>query len=132
MMTSSALPASTAHRGTVAIPEAFGTAIPSNPAELMKFLQLQKQLKASLSTADVRRLPSAQHLSTTLTAHPQQQSLSTERLKKQEMDRETYENKLMQLEDYVFRLEGVERLKRIEDGLKMYVGGLIVVQVCTD
>jgi hypothetical protein len=100
--------------GPAIIPEGFGTAIPSNPAELMKFLQRQRQQqKAAASAIDVKRV------STDTLGQSHHNTLSQERLKKQEHERENYESRLMQLEDYIFTLEGAARIKRIEDRLKM-------------
>ncbi len=97
----------------VVVPEGFGTAIPSTPGELMKFLQQQRQ-KAASSALDVKNIA-------TLNSQigGAYHSLSEERLKKQEQERENYETRLMQLEDYIFKHEGNERIKRIEERLKM-------------
>lgn len=116
-MSHSAAPQSgSSQRGAPAIvPEGFGTAIPSNPAELMKFLQQQRQMqKAAASSTDVKKA-AIQQSSTGGHHH----TLSEERLKKQEHDREDYESRLMQMEDFIFTSEGASRIKRIEDRLKM-------------
>eukprot|EP01040_Poterioochromonas_malhamensis_P008962 gene8962-9702_t len=65
------------------VPEAFGTAIPSNPADLLKFIQLQKQ---------------QQKLQSNQTSN-ESQDIAQERLKKQDHEREKYELVAMGQED---------------------------------
>ncbi len=95
------------------VPEGFGTAIPSSPAELLKFIQAQKQIKVNASNQNLK------HHRHNASGIFHAQDISQERLKKQDTEREKYECIQMQQEDYIFTHEGVQRFKLIEERLKM-------------
>ena len=80
------------------IPEGFGVAIPSNPQDLLKFIQ--QQHKKNLNKVN-------------------KQSDIIGRAQKQEKQREIYENKLMEFEDFIFKPEGAERLQRQFEHIRM-------------
>lgn len=82
----------------VVIPEAFGLAIPSNPQDLLLFIQKQHK-------NNVRKI--SKH------------SDVVGRAQKQEQQRESYENKLMEFEDYIYKPEGSERLNRQFEVMRM-------------
>jgi ankyrin repeat protein len=69
------------HRATNIVPEAFGTAIPSSPAELLKFIQHQQHVKAHESQ------------------NTENGDIYQERIRKQEAERENYESFQMERED---------------------------------
>ena len=81
-----------------AVPEGFGIAIPSNPQDLLKLIQ--QQHKKNLHKVN-------------------KQSDVIGRAQKQEQQREIFEGKLMEFEDYIYKPEGSERLKRHFEILKM-------------
>jgi hypothetical protein len=80
------------------IPEAFGVAIPSNPQDLL-FL-IQKQHKKNVHK---------------INKHTDVIS----RAQKQEQQRESYENRLMEFEDFMYKPEGAERLNRQFEHIRM-------------
>lgn len=73
-------------------------AIPSNPQDLLKFIQ--QQHKKNLNKVN-------------------KQSDIIGRAQKQEQQREIYENKLMEFEDFIFKPEGAERLQRQFEHIRM-------------
>jgi hypothetical protein len=79
-------------------PEQFGIALPDNPQDLLKLLQ--KQHKRNMSKAT-------------------KQTDIIGRAEKQERQKELYESKLMEFEDYVFKTEGADRLNRYFEILRM-------------
>jgi len=92
-------PRSSQATGTkAAVPEGFGIAIPSNPHDLLKLIQ--QQHKRNVSKAN-------------------QNSNIIGRAQKQEQQREVYENKLMEFEDFIYKPEGAERLQRHFEHLRM-------------
>jgi hypothetical protein len=80
------------------IPEAFGVAIPSNPQDLL--LLIQKQHKKNVHK---------------INKHTDVIS----RAQKQEQQRESYENRLMEFEDFMYKPEGAERLNRQFEHIRM-------------
>jgi hypothetical protein len=95
-------------KSTTIVPEGFGTAIPSNPTELLKFLKKQKQHQPK-STASSKKSHSNHDV-----------DISMERVKKQEREREMFETQRMELEDNVsHRQDNLQRLKRMEENLQM-------------
>ena len=83
---------------SVAKPESFGVAIPSNPQDLLKMIQ--QQHKRNLHNVN-------------------KQSDLIGRAQKQEQQREMFENKLMEFEDYIYKPEGSDRLNRHFEILRM-------------
>lgn len=83
---------------SAAVPEGFGIAIPSNPGDLLKLIQ--QQHKRNLHKVN-------------------KQSDIIGRAQKQEQQREMFEGKLMEFEDYIYKPEGSERLSRHLENLKM-------------
>lgn len=90
------LPPSKSHNAV--LPESYGVAIPSNPHELLLFIQRQQRRGTNRVNKDTDDLGRAQ---------------------KQEQQRELYENKLMEFEDYVYRPEGTVRLRRRFEHMQM-------------
>jgi hypothetical protein len=82
-----------------AVPEGCGVAIPTNPQDLIAMIQ--RQHKKNISQIS-------------------KQTDIVGRAQKQEQQRETYENKLMELEDFIYKPEGKERLSRQFEQLRMY------------
>lgn len=92
------LPSATGLGQNAVRPEGYGVAIPSNPQELLLFIQKQHQQGTNKVNKDADILGRAQ---------------------KQEQQRELYENKLMEFEDYVYRPEGIDRLQRRFEHMQM-------------
>eukprot|EP00598_Pedospumella_elongata_P014145 CAMPEP_0184992258 /NCGR_PEP_ID=MMETSP1098-20130426/40493_1 /TAXON_ID=89044 /ORGANISM="Spumella elongata, Strain CCAP 955/1" /LENGTH=1255 /DNA_ID=CAMNT_0027517835 /DNA_START=84 /DNA_END=3851 /DNA_ORIENTATION=- len=90
------------------IPEGFGVAIPSNPQDLLKFIQ--QQHKKNLNKVN-------------------KQSDIIGRAQKQEQQREIYENKLMEFEDFIFKPEGAERLQRQFEHIRMETEDELSMQI---
>ena len=93
------------HSSKVAVPEGFGIAIPTNSQDLLKLIQ--QQHKRNLHKVN-------------------KQSDIIGRAQKQEQQREIFESKLMEFEDYIYKPEGSERLSRHFENLKM----LVLTQMC--
>ena len=81
-------------------PESCGIAIPCSAAELLKIIQKQADR-------------------TTSTHKPNDGSRISDRLRKQDAEREELEKKLMSFEDYTFKAEGAERLSRNLERMRM-------------
>jgi hypothetical protein len=80
------------------IPESCGVAIPSNPKDLLAMMQ--RQHKANVSKIN-------------------RQSDVIGRAQKQERQRELYENKLMEFEDFMYGPEAAVRLNRQVEIMRM-------------
>jgi hypothetical protein len=80
------------------IPEAFGVAIPSNPQDLLMLIQKQHKKNVHKINKHTDVISRAQ---------------------KQEQQRESYENRLMEFEDFMFKPEGAERLNRQFEHIRM-------------
>jgi hypothetical protein len=89
----------------VAVPEGFGIAIPTNPQDLLKLLQQQHKRNLNKAT---------------------KQSDIIGRAQKQEQQREIFENKLMEFEDYIYKTEGLDRLNRHFENLRMYDANFVL------
>jgi hypothetical protein len=101
------------------LPQGCGMAIPNRPDALLSLLS--KQTKS-------RRKPDPHASNNTLSLEDKNHSYRNnnlnnnnvqDRQRKQEEEREIYETKLMELEDYLFTDEGKNRIKRFEDRLLM-------------
>jgi hypothetical protein len=79
-------------------PEGFGTALPNNPEDLLNILHKQHKRNMSMATKHTDIMGRAE---------------------KQERQREDYERRLMEFEDYVFKTEGADRLDRYFEILRM-------------
>lgn len=90
------------------VPEGFGTAIPSNPTELLKFLKQQKQKNNALAN------------SSKITGAGHEVNISMDRLKKQDIEREMFETRQMQIEDnFQHRQAKFELMKSLEENITM-------------
>lgn len=83
---------------SVFVPEGFGIAIPNNPQDLLKMIQQQHKRNLNKASKHTDIIGRAQ---------------------KQEQQREVYENKLMEFEDFIYKPEGTERLQRHFEHLRM-------------
>lgn len=109
-------------KGAVHVPEGFGTAIPTNPTELLKFLQTQKAQRAAhnASRQDVKSFATSSHHSFGQDhQHSNANGLAADRMKKQDVERENFEIRQMALEDYIYKEEGKLRMRLAEERLKM-------------
>lgn len=99
---------STTAVATAAVPEAFGSAIPTNTKDLLKFIKRQKLNKQSGAS-----------LKEGSTSNGITGNLSKERLKMLDEQREHLEMRLMELEDYTNNLNENLRIARLEEISKM-------------
>lgn len=83
---------------THVVPEACGLAIPGNPSDLLKMIQQQHKRNLHKVTKNNDIIG---------------------RARKQEIQRELFEGKLMEFEDYIYKLEGRDRLNRHFEHLRM-------------
>ena len=90
--------ATNANSNNATIPEGYGVAIPTNPHDLL--LMIQKQHKKSTQKIN-------------------KQSDVVGRAQKQEKQREIYENKLMEFEDFIYKPEAADRLNRQFEHMRM-------------
>lgn len=90
-----------------AVPQGIGVVIPKSPHELMKMIHQQNK-KSKKAAADKKGTDSS-------TAE------SDPNANKSEQQSERLETKLMELEDYTFKPEGVHRLLRVFEIMSMYV-----------
>lgn len=88
-----------ANTNRIIIPESCGVAIPDNANELLHLLQ--QQHKRNLHKID-------------------KNSNIVGRIQKQEQQRECYETKMMEFEDFIYKAEGKERLSRHFEHMQMY------------
>ena len=80
------------------VPQGHGVAIPQNPEDLLKLIQLQH--KRNMQKA-------AKH------------GNILNKSRRQEEQRESYERKLMEFEDFIYKFDDSDRLQRHFEGLKM-------------
>lgn len=104
--------ASSLAAATVVVPEAFGQAIPSNAADLLKFIKSQ-----NLHRASGAKLVQSHHSQTAI--HVGGQDIAQERLRKQDHERQLFELRLMSYEDYQFLPAEHDRLRRIKENIEM-------------
>ncbi|RYH15342.1 hypothetical protein EON65_31885 [archaeon] len=102
---------------SVPMPAGYGMAIPHNPKDLLKMIESQKKAKHTTPSSSMVLQPS--QISSLPPPVAQLNHTSYDRLKKQQGDRESYEARLMALEDYSHTKEGKMRLQRWEDRLNM-------------
>lgn len=102
------LPSVTSNSQCAPVPEGCGLAIPNSANDLLRFIQSQKNNKKSSASASSIKLNSSAVFSNNV----------ADRQKRQEAERQSYERKLMQLEDLA-NSESTAHLKRAEERLLM-------------